>query len=57
MVLCGNHLKKVKYTVLASGRVSDVTVVHIDKQKHRKQVRKYSILIEFKEQQIYQVIH
>ena len=57
MVLCGNHLKKVKYTVLASGRVSDVTVVHIDKQKHRKQVLKYSILIEFKEQQIYQVIH
>lgn len=57
MVLCGNHLKKVKYTALASGRVSDVAVVHIDKQKHRKQVLKYSILIEFKEQQIYQVIH
>lgn len=30
MVLCGNHLKRVKYTVLASGRVSDISVVCID---------------------------
>lgn len=36
MVLCGNHLKKVKYTALASGRVSDVAVVHINKSTENK---------------------
>lgn len=52
---CGNHLKRFKYTALVSGRVSDIAVVFTDQQRTKNQILKCSILIEYKEQQIYQV--
>ena len=48
MVLCGNHLKRVEYIILASGRVSDIAIVYIMKDKKNKR-RSYDILIEYKE--------
>lgn len=57
MVLCGNHLKRVKYIVLAFGRVYDVAVVYIDNQRTNTKFLSYNILIEYKEQQIYQVAY
>ena len=52
---CGNHLKRVKYTALVSGRVSDIAVVFTDQQRTKNQILKCNILIEYKEQQIYQL--
>lgn len=56
MALCGSHLKRVNYVVLAFGRVSDIAVVCIDNQMTKTKFLSHNILIEYKEQQIYQVI-
>lgn len=53
--MCGNHPKRVKYTVFAPGRVLDISAVCIHEGQKNKW--NYDILIEYKEYQISQVIY